>query len=892
MKEYLKDSAKVVEDVKSDGTYGLSSAEAKKRLERDGLNKLKEAKKDPLWKRFFAQMADPMIIMLIVAAVISALTGMAQGDADFADVIIICFVVVVNAVLGVVQESKAEEALAALQEMSAAQSKVIRDGQVVTVPSSELVVGDIVVLEAGDSVPADCRIIESASMKIEEAALTGESVPANKIAAELELVAGAEDIPLGDRKNMCYMGSTVVYGRGRAVVVATGMNTEMGKIADALTRAEDEETPLQKKLDELSKILSVICIVICALVFVVTWLKHGMGFFSDTTLVLNTFMVAVSLAVAAIPEGLAAVVTIVLSIGVTKMSQHNAIIRKLSAVETLGCTQIICSDKTGTLTQNKMTVVRHFTEDQDRLVRCMALCSDAKWDAAQNKAVGEPTEAALVADAAKLGFTTGDLDDANSRVGEAPFDSGRKMMSVVNQAPDGNYIQHTKGAPDVILSRCTKIHTAQGDVPMTDEWRKRIQDANKSMADDALRVMAAARVNYGKEKPSDFSADALEHDMTFLGLCGMIDPVRPEVKQAVSEAHSAGMRVIMITGDHIDTAVAIAKELGIIVDRSQAITGAELDKISDEEFADKIENYRVYARVQPEHKTRIVDTWKKKGMVVAMTGDGVNDAPSIKRADIGVGMGITGTDVTKNVADMVLADDNFATIISACEEGRRIYDNIRKSIAFLLSSNLAEVISVFVASLIGFTILEPTHLLWLNLITDCFPALAMAMEESEPDIMQREPRKATDGIFANGMGLDCLVQGTMIAILTLASYFVGLSLENVPLADVLSGADKGLDGMTMAFLTLSMVEMFHSFNMRSRRQSVFKLSTQNKWLWLSFAASLVLTFVVIETPLSIAFDFAEINVQEYGIAMLLAAAIIPLVEIYKAIMRAVEKSRD
>ena len=892
MKEYLKDSAKVVEDVKSDGTYGLSSAEAKKRLERDGLNKLKEAKKDPLWKRFFAQMADPMIIMLIVAAVISALTDMAQGDADFADVIIICFVVIVNAVLGVVQESKAEEALAALQEMSAAQSKVIRDGQVVTVPSSELVVGDIVVLEAGDSVPADCRIIESASMKIEEAALTGESVPANKIAAELELVAGAEDIPLGDRKNMCYMGSTVVYGRGRAVVVATGMNTEMGKIADALTRAEDEETPLQKKLDELSKILSVICIVICALVFVVTWLKHGMGFFSDTTLVLNTFMVAVSLAVAAIPEGLAAVVTIVLSIGVTKMSQHNAIIRKLSAVETLGCTQIICSDKTGTLTQNKMTVVRHFTEDQDRLVRCMALCSDAKWDAAQKKAVGEPTEAALVADAAKLGFTTGDLDDANSRVGEAPFDSGRKMMSVVNQAPDGNYIQHTKGAPDVILSRCTKIHTAQGDVPMTDEWRKRIQDANKSMADDALRVMAAARVNYGKEKPSDFSADALEHDMTFLGLCGMIDPVRPEVKQAVSEAHSAGMRVIMITGDHIDTAVAIAKELGIIVDRSQAITGAELDKISDEEFADKIENYRVYARVQPEHKTRIVDTWKKKGMVVAMTGDGVNDAPSIKRADIGVGMGITGTDVTKNVADMVLADDNFATIISACEEGRRIYDNIRKSIAFLLSSNLAEVISVFVASLIGFTILEPTHLLWLNLITDCFPALAMAMEESEPDIMQREPRKATDGIFANGMGLDCLVQGAMIAILTLVSYFVGLSLENVPLADVLSGADKGLDGMTMAFLTLSMVEMFHSFNMRSRRQSVFKLSTQNKWLWLSFAASLVLTFVVIETPLSIAFDFAEISVQEYGIAMLLAAAIIPLVEIYKAIMRAVEKSRD
>ena len=892
LKEYLQESAQVIKDVASDDTYGLAADEAAARLEKNGPNKLKEAKKDPLWKRFFAQMADPMIIMLIVAAVISALTSMAQGEADFADVIIICFVVVVNAVLGVVQESKAEEALAALQEMSAAQSKVVRDGKVVTVPSSELVVGDLVILEAGDSVPADCRIIESASMKIEEAALTGESVPVNKIATVLDVLDEGKDVPLGDRKNMCYMGSTVVYGRGRAVVVATGMDTEMGKIADALTRAEDEETPLQKKLDELSKILSIICIVICALVFVVTWLKHGMGFFDNMTLVLNTFMVAVSLAVAAIPEGLAAVVTIVLSIGVTKMSQHNAIIRKLSAVETLGCTQVICSDKTGTLTQNKMTVVRHFTEDQGRLVRCMALCSDAKWDPARNDAVGEPTEAALVADAAKLGFTSGDLDAANPRVGEAPFDSGRKMMSVVNKAPDGNYIQHTKGGPDVILARCTKVHTAEGDVPLTDEWRQRIMEANKAMADDALRVMAAARVNYGKTAPTDFSPEALEHDMTFLGLCGMIDPVRPEVKQAVAEAHSAGMRVVMITGDHIDTAVAIAKELGIIVDRSQAITGAELDRMSDEEFAKNISKYGVYARVQPEHKTRIVDTWKKLGKVVAMTGDGVNDAPSIKRADIGVGMGITGTDVTKNVADMVLADDNFATIINACEEGRRIYDNIRKSIAFLLSSNLAEVIAVFVASLIGFTILEPTHLLWLNLITDCFPALAMAMEEAEPGIMKREPRNADDGIFANGMGLDCLIQGAFIGTLTLISYFIGLNIEGVPLSSVLSGADKGLDGMTMAFLTLSMVEMFHSFNMRSRRQSVFKLPTQNKWLWFAFAGSLVLTFVVIETPLAQAFDFAEINAFEYGIAMLLAAAIIPLVEIYKAIMRAVEKGRN
>ena len=882
MKEYLQDSSEVLEAVGSDGKCGLTAGEAAARLERDGLNKLKEAEKDPLWKRFLAQMADPMIIMLIVAAVISALTGIAQGEADFADVIIICFVVVVNAVLGVVQESKAEEALAALQEMSAAQSKAVRDGKVVAVPSSELVVGDVVVLEAGDSVPADCRILESASMKIEEAALTGESVPANKVADTLDAPESG-DVPLGDRKNMCYMGSTVVYGRGRAVVVATGMGTEMGKIADALSRATDEETPLQKKLDELSKVLSIICIVICALVFGVTWLKHGMGFFNNMPLVLNTFMVAVSLAVAAIPEGLAAVVT--------KMSQHNAIIRKLSAVETLGCTQVICSDKTGTLTQNKMTVVRHFTEDQDRLARCMALCSDAKWDEQKGKAVGEPTEAALVADAAKLGFASGDLDAANPRVGEAPFDSGRKMMSVVNLAPDGNYVQHTKGGPDVVLARCTMVRTAEGDVPLTDERRARIMEANKAMANDALRVMAAARVNYGKEAPESFSPEALEHDMTFLGLCGMIDPVRPEVGQAVAEAHAAGMNVVMITGDHIDTAVAIAKELGIVTDRSQAITGAELDRMSDEEFSRSIANYGVYARVQPEHKTRIVDTWKKLGKVVAMTGDGVNDAPSIKRADIGIGMGITGTDVTKNVADMVLADDNFATIINACEEGRRIYDKIRKSIAFLLSSNLAEVISVFVASLVGFTILEPTHLLWLNLITDCFPALAMAMEEAEPDIMEREPRSSTDGIFAGGMGLDCLVQGAMIGALTLVSYFVGLRFEGVPLADVLSGANKGLDGMTMAFLTLSMVEMFHSFNMRSRRKSVFSLPTQNKWLWGSFALSLVLTFAVIETPLARAFDFAEISAAEYGIARALAFLIIPLVEAYKAIMRAVEKNK-
>ncbi|MBP3883718.1 MAG: cation-translocating P-type ATPase [Olsenella sp.] len=893
MKEYLQETTDVVEAVGSDEKLGLASADAQARLEKDGPNKLKEEEKTPLWIRFFQQMADPMIIMLIVAAVISAATGIAQGEADFADVIIIMFVVILNSVLGVIQESKAEEALAALQEMAAAQSKVIRDGRLVSLPSADLVKGDIVLLEAGDAVPADCRLLEAASLKIEEAALTGESVPSDKVVSALAVAEGADDVPLGDRKNMCYMGSVVVYGRGRAVVVATGMDTEMGKIASAISQAADEETPLQKKLTELSKILTILVIAISVIIFLTGFIKYGGGFLSDINLVLNTFMVAVSLAVAAIPEGLAAVVTIVLSMGVTKMSEKNAIIRRLSAVETLGCTQIICSDKTGTLTQNKMTVVRHFSWDQSRLVRCMALCSDAKWDPTKEQAVGEPTEAALVADAAKLGFTSMDLDAANPRVGEAPFDSGRKMMSVVNRAPDGNYIQHTKGGPDVVLARCTKIRTKEGDVPLTDEWRQRVMEQNKAMADDALRVMAAARVNYGKTAPEDFSPEALEHDMTFVGLCGMIDPVRPEVKDAIAEAHSAGIRVVMITGDHIDTAFAIARELGIVADRSQAITGADLDRISDEELADEVEKFGVYARVQPEHKTRIVDAWKKKDKVVAMTGDGVNDAPSIKRADIGIGMGITGTDVTKNVADMVLADDNFATIINACEEGRRIYDNIRKCIQFLLSSNLAEVISVFVASLVGFTILEPTHLLWINLITDSLPALAMATEGAEPNIMSRKPRDSKDGIFSGGLGVDTLVQGIVIAALTLASYFIGHYLEfgTMDISQVLADPKAGVHGMTMAFLTLSMVEMFHSLNMRSRRESIFKLKTQNLWLWGAFLMALVLTFVVIETPLSHAFGFAEIDFKEYAIAMLLAVLIIPIVEIEKAIMRAVEKGK-
>ncbi|MEE1159269.1 MAG: HAD-IC family P-type ATPase, partial [Atopobiaceae bacterium] len=557
MKAYLQESSSVLQEQQTDGERGLKSAEAQSRLDKYGPNKLDEGEKTPLWKRFFAQMADPMIIMLIVAAIVSAVVGIYEGGNEgFADVGIILFVVILNSILGVVQESKAEQALEALQEMAAAQSKVIRDGRIVTVPSSELVPGDVVVLEAGDSVPADCRILESASMKVEEAALTGESVPVEKHVQALSISKGEDDVPLGDRKNMCYMGSVVVYGRGKAVVVGTGMETEMGKIADALAKAEDEQTPLQIKLAELSRILTILVVGISALIIVVGMIKNGgLAFFNDIGLVLNTFMVAVSLAVAAIPEGLAAVVTIVLSIGVTKMSHHNAIIRKLTAVETLGCTQLICSDKTGTLTQNKMTVVRHEGEDMTSLVRTMALCSDAKWDDIEQVAVGEPTEAALVADAAKLGFTTRDLESSRPRIGEAPFDSGRKMMSVVVRSRSGKIVQHTKGAPDVVLSRCTYVKRENEIIPMTEKIRAEILKENKDMADQALRVMAAARRNWD-EVPESFDPDFLEHDLIYVGLCGMIDPVRPEVKDAIAEAHSAGIRVVMITGDHIDTAVA------------------------------------------------------------------------------------------------------------------------------------------------------------------------------------------------------------------------------------------------------------------------------------------------------------------------------------------------
>ena len=888
-KEYLASAEDVLAAQSSNAETGLSAAEAASRLASVGPNKLDEEEKTPMWKRFFEQMADPMVIMLLVAAAISVITGFIQGEPEWADAVIILSVVILNSVLGVVQEAKSEQALEALQEMSAAQSKVMRDGKLVHMPSSELVPGDIVLLEAGDSVPADCRVLESASMKIEEAALTGESVPVEKHADQIALVADTDDVPLGDRKNMCYMGSTVVYGRGRAVVVGTGMKTEMGKIATALTQAKKELTPLQMKLNELSGILTKLVLAICVIIFAVDIFRHFGDLGSNPAMLLDTFMVAVSLAVAAIPEGLVAVVTIVLSMGVTKMSKRQAIIRKMTAVETLGCTQIICSDKTGTLTQNKMTVVKHeLACSEEKFLAGMALCSDAKWDEEKGEAVGEPTECALVNDAAKAGMQG--LDVEHPRVGEAPFDSGRKMMSVVVEEADGTFEQYTKGGPDVVLSRCTHVYENGEVVPMTDARREEILAANKAMADQALRVLALSSRTY-TEKPSDCSPAALEHDLVFCGLSGMIDPVRPEVTAAIAEAKEAGIRAVMITGDHIDTAVAIAKDLGIITDASQAITGAQLDKISDEDFKERVTEFSVYARVQPEHKARIVDAWKSRGNIVAMTGDGVNDAPSIKRADIGVGMGITGTDVTKNVADMVLADDNFATIINAVEEGRRIYDNIRKVIQFLLSANIAEVLSVFVATLIGFTIFQPVQLLWINLITDSLPALALGMEEAEGDVMKRKPRNASDGVFAGGMGLDIAFQGVIITLLVLASFFAGVYFDMgyIDIADMIAG-NADAEGVTMAFITLSMVEIFHSFNMRSRRASIFSMKKQNKWLWGAAALALVLTVVPVEVDfLAEVFGFMPLPVHALLTALGLAFLIIPIMEVYKAIMRKVEK---
>lgn len=875
MKEYLKSADEVLKDIESTQN-GLTSEQAKERLEKNGLNKLKEPPRDGIVKKFIKALIDPMIIMLLVAAGISAITAFASGD-SFTDVFIILFVVIVNTILSLVQESKAEGAIDSLMEMTKATSKVIRDGVVQNIKSEELVIGDVIVLEAGDAIPADCRILESFSMKVEEAALTGESYPVNKIVDMIYLKENTLDVPLGDRTNMLYNGSTISYGRGKAVVVATGMDTEMGKIADALQQSDDEKTPLQKKMGEISKVLTKVVVGISVFVFLFGIIKTG-----DFTgaHILDTFLVAVALAVAAIPEGLPAVVTIVLSIGVTSMAKRQALIRKLNAVETLGCTQIICTDKTGTLTQNKMTVVQDESNNQKLLAEAMALCSDAEIGEDDIEAIGEPTEAALVNFANKIGLPKYKLEQEAPRIGEAPFDSMRKMMSTVHNKNE-KIIQYTKGACEILLERSTHYLDKDGQVvPMTEEIKQEVRRKNKEFADKALRLLGAAYREHD-QVPENFDAENLEKDLTFIGFVGMIDPCRPEVYDAIKECRKAGIRPVMITGDHIDTAVAIGKDLGIIKDASEAMTGAELDGLSEKDLIKKVKKCSVFARVQPEHKTKIVRAFKAQDQVAAMTGDGVNDAPSIKAADIGISMGITGTDVTKQASDMVLADDNFATIVNAVEEGRKIYDNIRKVLQFQLSTNAAEVIYVFLASAFGITVVTPAQLLWINMVTDSTPGLALGMEKAEGNLMKRKPRNSNEGVFSDGAGSSMIIHGVIMAFIVLLSFFIGQYIE---LGHY--GVFESVDGMTMAFLTANLVEMFYAICMRTQKGSIFKMKTRNKWLLGSFMLSLVFTAGVIYIPsLSKLFGLASISFKEFAIAFGLAFLVIPITEVAKYFQR-------
>lgn len=886
MSYYLKSKEEVLKEVES-SPEGLTTQQANERVEKYGKNKLEEPPKKTFIQKFFSSLVDPMIIMLLVAATISTFTTIYQNvvnnaNESYADLFIILFVVVVNTILSVIQEDKAEEAIGALKEMTAATSKVLRDGKQVIVKSEDLTIGDVLVFEAGDAIPADCRILESYSMKVEEAALTGESVPVNKLVDVLMLKDNSLDIPLGDRRNMLYSGSTIAYGRGKAAVVAIGMDTEMGKIASALSQQEDEKTPLQKKMSELSVTLTKIVIAVCVIVFVFG-VARDLIFSNNGDIfgtVLNTFIIAVALAVAAIPEGLPAVVTVILSIGVTAMSKRNALIRKLTAVETLGCTQIICSDKTGTLTQNKMTVVDTFTNDVHLLATGMALCSDAKIDPEKKQAIGEPTEAALVNFAYKHDLPSYTLIQQQPRVGEAPFDSMRKMMSTVHKYKEG-YIQYTKGANEIVLSHCDYyLDENHQVVKLTEEVKTEITHKAKEYADRALRVLGLGYRLY-EEKPANFDSENLENDLIYVGFTGMIDPCRDEVYDAIKECESAGIRPVMITGDHIDTAVAIGKDLGIITDASQAMLGSQLDSLTDEQLKEVVQKTSVFARVQPEHKTRIVRAFKDLGNVVAMTGDGVNDAPSIKAADIGVGMGITGTDVTKSVADMVLADDNFATIVNAVEEGRKINDNVRKVLQFQISSNMTEVLVVFISSIFALEVLSPTHLLWINMVTDSLPGLALGMEKAEEGVMKRKPRPSNESVFSNGAGLDIVLQGIYMATIILTSFFIGYKM------------DGHLNGMTMAFLTINLAELFHAISMRTQRGSLIKLKTFNWWLFGALTLTFLLNIALIYVPaFEVLFDFAPINFTEFMIALALAFSVLPVLEVYKFIMRTIDKKKN
>ena len=882
---YHDKSAEEVLKAVSATEEGLSSAEAEKRIAEFGKNALAEGKKKSLIVKFLEQFKDIMIIVLLVAAVVSAVIALVQGEySELIDAGVILLIVVLNAIIGVVQENKAENAMEALKNMNKAFSKVLRDGEWKHLASEELVPGDIVKLEAGDIVPADMRLLTSASLKIEEAALTGESVPAEKDAEKTV----AADAPLGDRADMAYSGGTVAYGRGTGVVTHTGMKTEVGKIATMLTDGSQQTSPLQKQLGKTAKLLSILVLAIAAVIFIVQAVREPEN-------IMEAFMTAVAIAVAAIPEGLPAVVTIVLAIGVQRMSKRNAIVKNLPSVETLGCCEVICSDKTGTLTLNQMTVKGYYLpdcgfksvdeeaasdgKDFDAFLRAMALCNDT--EKTSDGLTGDPTETALVAFAEACGKDYRTLLSEYPRVDEVPFDSVRKLMTTVNEH-DGVRQAYVKGAPDMLLPLCSSVMVGEEVRPIAEKDIEEIKKANSKMAKKALRVLGVAV----KTDTSDRAA--LESELTFVGLVGMIDPPRAEVKEAVRVCIGAGMRPIMITGDHIDTASAIASEIGILREGDKVILGADLDKMSDEEFAATIEQYSVFARVSPENKVRIVTTYQGKGKVVAMTGDGVNDAPSIKRADIGIGMGITGTDVSKGAADLVLADDNFATIIGAVEEGRKIFANIKKAIQFLLSANIAEVLCLFIATVIwGQTFLSPLMILWINLVTDSLPALSLGMEEAESDVMRKPPRKSNASLFAGRTGVDILIQGLIQTGLVMASFCVGCF-----------AIDGGMDvrhdeAMTMAFVSLALIQLFHSFSMRSQDHSILNRKLfANKYINLSFLIGVALTvFIVVVPGVNEEFGATMLNGMEWGIAIALAFAVIPCVEIYKLIVRIIQKQK-
>lgn len=856
---FNKTSQEVEQELKTNCQNGLSSNQVQENMKKYGLNELQEKKKDSLLKKFLEQFKDFSIIVLIIAAIVSGVVGVAQGE-GFTDTIIILIVVILNAVIGVAQESKAEKSLEALKKLSSHASKVIRNGKEQVIPARELVPGDLVVIETGDYIAADLRIIEAVNLKSQEASLTGESVPVEKITEKID----GNEIGIGDRKNMLFSSSLITYGRGKAIVVNTGMNTEVGKIAGMLDNAEKQETPLQQKLNDLGKTLGIACLAICAVIFVIGLLQGKE--------IIDMFMTAVSLAVAVIPEGLVAVSTIVLAIGVQKMVKKHAIVKKLPAVETLGSSTVICSDKTGTLTQNKMTVEKVFcddelqdvkkvntTEDFKKLVYNCMLCNDSRL-LENGQLAGDPTETALVDMAFKLDYGQA-IYRENPRVEEVPFDSERKLMTTVNKK-NGKYIVYTKGGVDELL-KCCNSFLYKGEVRTSiNNYAKWIRENNEKMAKEALRVLAFAYKELD-HMPSKTEMKTIENDLIFIGMVGMIDPPRIEAKKAVEKCKKAGIKTVMITGDHKITAVAIAKKLGILKDESEALTGTELEKMTDEELTKNVRKYSVYARVSPEHKVRIVKAWQANGEVVAMTGDGVNDSPALKTADIGCAMGKVGTEVAKEAADVILTDDNFATIVSAVEEGRRIYDNILKVIQFLLSCNVGEVIVLLLATLFApqigqwfgisditmIQVLLPIHILWINLVTDTFPALALAFDPANKDIMDRKPVKRNEGIFTKGRTFRIIYQGLMIGLLTLVAYLIGLGTTHTAIDGLTLEQTKIEVGQTMAFIVLAFSELIHVFNIRDNKNSIFKTGILgNGVLTLAILASALLMVVILFIP--------------------------------------------